>query len=60
MWWVHIVNNRVTQRIEECGTVTVEARPLSNHCLPVSFLSLGAVSADSGINLEKITHNSLQ
>lgn len=32
--------------------ITAEALPLSNHCLPVSFLSLGAVSADSGINLK--------
>lgn len=31
---------------------TAVALPLSNHCLPVSFFSLGAVNADSGINLK--------
>jgi len=39
---------------EERRKFTAEALPLSNHCLPESFFSFGAVRADSGIILQVI------
>lgn len=44
--------------MEEMDTAAATARPLSNHCLPLSLFSLVVVSAESGINL-KVKENQL-